>query len=140
MRLLPFFLFFIILAGCGKSDSPAPQSTSIDVSKQWWFDSFGFLLTGPGDGQWKSTTFTAAELNLFASMDTASLTGTTVPSQVLEPNGYNAIYPNPFILSASHGMGFQFPNGYSGQFVIKLALPCYKTCIGNETFTQFGIY
>jgi hypothetical protein len=133
MRSPLLYLCFMLICGCGRTDDPTPQSTSIDVSKQWRFDASGNLLTGPGDSQWKSTTFTSAELNLFASMDTASLTGTTVPSQVLESNGYNAIYPNPFILSASHAMGFQFPNGYSGQFVVKLV---YVDSLMNPIFKK----
>ena len=119
-QLLLIFLCCIVLASCGRSDDPIPQQTSIDVSKQWRFDASGNLLTGPGDGQWKSTSFTAQELALFAALDTANLTGTTAPAQVLESNGYNAIYPNPFLASASHAMSFSFPNGYSGQFVLKL--------------------
>ena len=133
MRLTFLFLSIILLSGCGKGDSPNPQSTQIDVSKQWRFDAVGSLLTGPGDGQWKSTLFTALELSLFTSLDTANLTGTTAPSQVLEPNGYNAIYPNPFNFSASHGMGFSFPNGYSGQFVLKLV---YVDSMMNPIFKK----
>ncbi len=133
MRLPFLYFLFILMCGCGKSDSPAPQPTPIDVSKQWWFDATGLLLTGPGDGQWRSTTFTAQELALFASLDTTSLTGTTAPPQVLETHGYNAIYPNPFIASASHAMSFNFPNGYSGQFVLKLV---YVDSLMNPLFKK----
>jgi hypothetical protein len=133
MRLPIFYLSFILLCGCGKSDSSNTQQTPIDVSKQWWFDASGNLLTGPGDGQWKSTTFSVQELGLFTSLDTADLTGTTAPTQVLESNGYNAIYPNPFKLSLSHGMHFSFSNGYSGQFVLKLV---YADSLMNPVFKK----
>ena len=135
IKLSGTFLFFILLCGCRSKETPTPtpQSTQIDVSKQWRFDATGLLLTGPGDGQWKSTTFTAQELNLFASLDTANLIGTTTPAQVLETNGYNAIYPNPFILSGPHAMSFTFPNGYSGQFVLKLV---YVDSLMNPLFKK----
>jgi hypothetical protein len=104
------------------------------VSKQWLFDASGNMLTGSGDGQWQPTTFTTQELNLFNSLDTASLAGTTTPTAVLiASGGYNAIYPNPF--SSSHGMGFAFPNGYGGAFVLKLVYvdslmnPVYKKAV-----------
>ncbi len=135
IQLSGTFLFFILLCGCGNKETPTPipQSTQIDVLKQWRFDISGNLLTGPGDGQWKSTAFTAQELNLFTSLDTTNLTGTTTPPQVLESNGYNAIYPNPFILSAPHGMHFSFPNGYAGQFVLKLV---YVDSLMNPLFKK----
>lgn len=119
LQLLPFVLICLLLNNCNKSESSGTQTTQIDVSKQWWFDAFGVMLTGPGDNQWKATTFTAQELNLFSSLDTADLTGTTTPSAVLIASGsHNAVYPNPF--SSSQQLPFSFPNGYAGQFVLKL--------------------
>lgn len=118
-QLLPAIFICLLLAACNKSDSPGTQATPIDVSKQWWFDASGNMLTGPGDNQWKAINFTAQELSLFSSLDTANLVGTTTPAAVLIASGsHNALYPNPF--SSSQQLPFSFPNGYAGQFVLKL--------------------
>ncbi|HMI78558.1 MAG TPA: hypothetical protein VK484_07170 [Ferruginibacter sp.] len=148
MRTIQFVavIFIAVLLGaCGKdNNTDQNQTAQIDVSKQWWFDALGNMLTGPGDNQWQPTTFTAQELNLFSSLDTASLAGTTTPVAVLMSS---AIYPNPF--STNHAMHFSFPNGYGGSFVLKLVYvdslmnPVYKKavrlqCTANPPPTSSG--
>lgn len=119
IQLVPAIFICLLLNACNKSNSPGNQITQIDVSNQWWFDVSGNMLTGPGDNQWKATTFTAQELSLFSNLDTANLIGTTTPGSVLLASGsHHALYPNPF--SSSQQLPFSFPNGYAGQFVLKL--------------------
>jgi len=118
---LAIIFIAVLLGGCGKDPAPAPmpQAVQIDVSKQWWFDPLGFMLSGPGDDQWKPIGFNLQELNLFSSLDTASLAGTTTPASVLmAPSGQNASFPNPF--TTAHSLVFTFPSGYAGSFVLKL--------------------
>lgn len=115
---LIFYLIFvlIIINSCSKKNDA--EVTSIDVSNQWSIDLSGNVILSLGDGQWQTKTFTSQELNLFSSLDTANLSGTTTPASVLEtPPGYNSTYPNPFI--TVNALSLQFPGGYSGQFVLK---------------------
>ncbi|MEO7043669.1 MAG: hypothetical protein ABI091_00075, partial [Ferruginibacter sp.] len=61
-------------------------------------------------------------LNLFTSLDTANLAGTTTPAAVLETYSprRNSIIPNPF--STSFQIFFEFNTGFSGQFVFKYVI------------------
>lgn len=108
-------LVFLIFFSCSKSND-SNQPTQIDVSQQWKFDALGNTLSGPGDTQWQSTTFTSQELGLFNSMDTANLTGTTTPSAVLHTQNFPC--PNPF--ASSQNLFLTFPSGYTGPFVLKM--------------------
>lgn len=123
------YLFFalIIISSCiKKSDT---EVATIDVSKQWSFDPIGNVILSLGDGQWQSKTFTTQELNLFSSLDTANLSGTTTPSSVLEtPPGYNSTYPNPF--TTVNALSLRFANGYSGQIV-------FKCVVVDSTMTSY---
>ena len=75
------------------------------------------------DGQWQSKIFTSAEQNLFITLDTANLAGTTTPDSVLEiANQYNCIFPNPFSLSSGTQDYFRFNSGYSGQLIFKYVI------------------
>ena len=106
-----------IICSCSKKNSDA-QATTIDVSKQWNTDPTGYLISSAGDGQWQAKTFTAQELNLFSSMDTANLNGTSIPTTVLEvPPNYSSTYPNPF--PNFNTLPLHFSNGFSGQIVLK---------------------
>jgi len=113
--ILPAFLICLLFIGCSKS-SDSNQITQIDVSQQWKFDALGNTISGPGDTQWQSTTFTSQELSLFSSMDTANLTGTVMPGAVLRTQNFP--FPNPF--TTSHNLVLSFPNGYVGPFVLKM--------------------
>ncbi len=106
-----------VISSCNEKDTTDPVTT-IDVSKQWKFDNSGNVILALGDGQWQSKTFSTQELNLFSSLDTANLSGTTAPGSVLEnPPFYNATFPNPF--TSLHILPFKFNSGYSGQIVLK---------------------
>ena len=102
-----------------KSDKEEPKT--IDVSKQWLITIQGEVISSPGDDQWQSKTFTTQEMNLFSSLDTANLSGTTAPDSVTgTPHGYNATYPNPFM--TSYALSLHFSDGYSGQIVFKCVI------------------
>jgi hypothetical protein len=116
-NLFYLLLFVIVFSACKKSDS-APEPTKIDVSAQWVIDFVGLIISGPGDSQWRKKAFTAQEQNLFNSLDTASLVGTSTPDSVIEaPSIYNAPYPNPFV--NFHNLSFRFINGFNGEYVVK---------------------
>jgi hypothetical protein len=115
--LYPSFIVLIILISCNKKDDPVVP-TSIDVSKQWSVDIFGVAINPLSDGQWQSKTFTSQELNLFNSLDTANLNGTTTPQSVIDtPPGYNPTFPNPFM--TVNALALRFSNGFSGEIVLK---------------------
>lgn len=118
-----FHLFFlsVILISCSKTESPSEQLTTIDVSKQWLVGSARQLILGLGDGQWQTKVFTTQEQNLFASLDTANLVGTSKPDSVLEsPISYNCAYPNPF--ASENRLSFRFTNGFNGQIELKFVI------------------
>ncbi|MEO6833393.1 MAG: hypothetical protein ABI169_14395, partial [Chitinophagaceae bacterium] len=95
--------------------------TTIDVSKQWSIDFQHNVISSFGDGQWQNKTFTAQELNLFSSLDTTNLSGTTTPSSVIESSpGYNSCYPNPF--TTVYALSLWFADGYSGQIALKFVV------------------
>ena len=115
------FLFsaLIIVTSCGKKDKIG--TATIDVSKQWSIDGLGNIISSPGDGQWQPTQFTAQELNLFGSLDTANLSGTTTPGSVVQyPSGYISTYPNPF--ATFPALSLRFNSGYSGQIIFKCVI------------------
>ncbi len=106
----------VVINACSKNNDTA--TTTIDVSKQWSIDNFGVVISSHGDGQWQAKTFNTQELNLFSSLDTANLSGTTTPSAVLEiPPGYNSTFPNPFM--STNILALNFASPFSGQIVFK---------------------
>lgn len=108
-----------VLISCSKKNDPKPPQ--IDVSSQWTIDALGNIISSPGDGQWHAQTFTAQELNLFSSLDTANLGGTSTPGSVVEgPSRYNSSYPNPF--ATLYYLSLQFTNSFSGQIVLKYVI------------------
>ena len=121
-----FFLFYllitIIIISCGKNNETTNQSTVIDVSKQWQVNPVGQLVLGLTDGQWQNKVFTTQEQNLFISLDTANLLGTTKPDSVFETNpvSNNFTIPNPF--TSFNQLRFGFTNGYTGQLVLKFVI------------------
>jgi hypothetical protein len=117
-QIATILLAIIVFVSCGKSNDSKNTSAAIDVSAQWQIDALGNLILGLPDGQWQAKTFTNTELSLFASLDTANLSGTTAPTTVLEnPTTYNSIFPNPF--NSVFDIHFGFNPGFSGQFVFK---------------------
>ena len=115
--ILASFLFIF----CSKNNDSNNVTTPIDVSAQWKTDALGDLLSGLSDQQWQAKIFNSAEQNLFNSLDTANLSGTTTPGAVLEiPYRYNCIYPTPF--NSQFQMTFRFTAGFSGQFVFKCVI------------------
>jgi len=112
----------IIFISCRKDDNSNNVTPAIDVSAQWQIDAVGNLILGIPDRQWQTKTFTPTELNLFTSLDTTNLTGTTTPTTVLETSSQrnNSIFPNPF--STSFQILFGFNAGFSGQFVFKCVI------------------
>jgi len=120
-QLLNFLLATIIICSCNKATDPSDQTTQIDVSKQWTINSVRHLILGLGDGQWQAKVFTSREQNLFNSLDTANLTGTTKPDSVFEsPIEYNCSFPNPF--TAFNQMSFRFTNAFNGQMIFKFVI------------------
>lgn len=106
-----------ILCSCNEKEEPF-LTPNIDVSKQWILDNIGVVISSPFDGQWQTKTFTSQELDLFNSLDTTNLNGTTSPLSVVETSpGYNSIFPNPFM--GEHALALRFNTGFSGQIVIK---------------------
>jgi len=118
IKLLKFFIVLSVFATACKKDS----NHSIDVSKQWKVDNLGLLISGLSDGQWENKTFSAQELNLFKSLDTVDLTGTTMPDSVLEekPVSHNYAFPNPF--KQTTNLSFGFSPRFSGQLVLKYVI------------------
>ncbi len=111
----------IIFISCSKS-AGSSNSASIDVTKQWFIDDAGLLIQGLSDGQWSNRAFTSQEQNLFSSLDTANLAGTSQPDSVFEesPVSHNYIIPNPY--SAYSQLHFQFTNGFSGTIMFKMVV------------------
>lgn len=119
----------LIFSACNEKDDSAAVVTTIDVSKQWTIDPLGVAINSLSDGQWQTKTFTSQELNLFNSLDTANLNGTTIPGSVVDtPPGYNSTFPNPF--TTFNALGLRFNNGFSGQIVL-------KAVIVDSTFTSY---
>lgn len=118
IKLFNLFIIVSILGAACKKDS----NKSIDVSKQWKMDNHGLLISGMTDGQWGNKTFSTQELDLFKSLDTVDLTGTTVPDSVLEekPVSHNYAFPNPF--KQTTNLFFRFSPGFSGQIVLKYVI------------------
>jgi hypothetical protein len=118
INLFKLSIILLVLATACKKDS----NNSIDVSKQWKIDNLGVLISGLGDGQWGNKTFSAQELNLFTSLDTVDLTGTTMPDSVWEekPVSNNYAFPNPF--KQTTNLFFRFSPRFSGQIVLKYVI------------------
>jgi hypothetical protein len=113
---LEFFVVITLIFGsCNKSGE------DIDVSQQWTVDYNGNLVNGPNDGQWSPKEFSSPELNLFSSLDTASLEGTVKPDSVFTSTAIkNCIFPNPFRTSAS--FVFNFSSGFNGLLEFKFVI------------------
>jgi hypothetical protein len=131
-QYLVLLVSILLFSACNKEKSGA--QSRIDVSEQWSIDALGNLVFGYADGQWQSRAFTPTEQDLFASLDTANLSGTTQPAVVYENTlNYNSVYPNPFVGTGGHRLIFHFSPGYSGQLVLKMVYvdsllqPLYKT-------------
>lgn len=115
------YFSILFLTSCDKSDNSVVNVTTIDVSAQWKIDANGNTIQGIYDGQWLLKTFTAQELALFNSLDTASLSGTLKPDSVKEEGtNYNFVYPTPFV--SHYNRVFRFSSGYNGQVVYKYVL------------------
>ena len=120
-RSLSLFSLLILITTCSKNSKIFNPRTQIDVSAQWVIDPAITTILSLGDGQWQSRIFTTEEQNLFTSLDTADLTGTSTPSVVIEsPSRYYCIFPNPFPLSFRNY--FILNPGYAGQFVLKTVI------------------
>jgi hypothetical protein len=113
-QLLILLIISSLLISCSKN------SGTIDVSGIWEVDYSRNLIRGLADDQWQPTTFTS-QLSLFASLDTADLTGTTKPDSVYTGTScFNCIFPNPFVSEAS--FAFIFSVGYNGETVFKYVI------------------
>jgi len=113
--LIPILIALTILWGCKKT---ASQST-LDLSQQWQTDVSGSLIKGvsnPKDSQWQNRLLTSSELALFNSLDTADLSGTTMPGSIQS----TIFYPNPFLTQAL--MYFKLNSTYQGQFKLKYVI------------------
>lgn len=121
-KSLFFFLIVLLFVSCDKGNNNTDQSAIIDVTKQWQVDAQGSLILGLSDGQWKNKIFTTEEQNLFASLDTTNLSGTTKPDSVFEstPVSNNFTIPNPF--ASFNQLQLNFSNGYDGQVVLKFVV------------------
>ncbi len=121
-QFLHFFLVAVLFISCGKTDKAPDQLALIDVSKQWQVNSVGQLVLGITDGQWQNKIFTIKEQNMFASLDTANLSGTIKPDSVFEssPVSSNFAIPNPF--ASFNQFTFRFTNGFNGQLVFKFVI------------------
>ncbi|MGN6248048.1 MAG: hypothetical protein ACTHNG_06810 [Ginsengibacter sp.] len=117
-KLFKLFIIVSVLATACNKDS----NNSIDVSKQWKIDNLGELILGLNDGQWGNKAFSGQELNLFKSLDTVDLTGTTMPDSVFEekPVSHNYAFPNPF--NQTTNLSFSFSPKFSGQVVLKYVI------------------
>jgi len=115
-NILASSLFFslIFIVGCNKKNSIKNAATTIDVSKQWFYDPIGLLISSPGDDQWQMKTFTTEEMNLFTSLDTASFNGTATPTSSVNNT---VLYPNPF--TTVYAFSIKFSNTYSGPLILK---------------------
>ncbi|MEZ0610167.1 hypothetical protein ACAW74_16745 [Fibrella sp. WM1] len=121
-------VLLLILSSCNEKNDPV-VTTTIDVSKQWSVDMFGVAVNPLSDGQWQTKTFTLEESNLFNSLDTANLRGTTTPQSVIDtPPGYNPTFPNPFV--TVNTLALRFSNGFSGQVF-------FKAVVVDSTMTSY---
>jgi hypothetical protein len=120
------FAVAILLAACGKNGSTNNQV--IDVASQQCVDPFGNPLYPVGPGPYYGNRFTAEELALFNSLDTANLNGTSVPSATINIG----LYPNPSFDSAAFYLFHEFGTGFTGNMVEKIVItdstlnPVYK--------------
>ena len=120
-QLISFVFISIAFVSCNKNTDTPGQPTAIDVSKQWTVNANKQLIFGLGDGQWQAKSFSSQELSLFASLDTANLSGTSKPDSVFEvPISFNCTYPNPFI--AFTKLVFKFSNAFNGEMVLKTVI------------------
>jgi hypothetical protein len=117
-------IFFIYLTLCLIScDKKININTlpKIDVSKQWNIDDNGQLNFSPNDKQWQFNQFNTQEIDLFSSLDTSDLSGTTTPDKVNEISpSFNSIYPNPF--RDVNSINISFSNNYTGSVVFKYVI------------------
>jgi len=132
----------VIISSCSKTTSVNSTTSinsqkAINVSCQQYIDALGNPLEQVGNclSPSDSAGFTQQELNLFNSLDTADLSGTTVPAA-----SYSfAIYPNPILSDLN--IQYHFNNSFSGQIVAKYVItdsllnPVYKT-IAYLNFTS----
>ena len=111
------FLFLlsgiVFLPGCGKDGV-----SRADVSAQWQIDENGGIIKSLNDGQWQQKTFTKQELELFSSLDTMSLAGTTAPATINNQRTY--AYPNPFV--GAHDFPLKCESGYNGSCIFKYVI------------------
>jgi methionine-rich copper-binding protein CopC len=120
MKILPYIsrtmkktfacaLMIQLFFGCKKD--------TINVSDIYPTDNVGNPVGSfPNDTQWQAQTYSADEMALFQSMDTANLTGTTVPTI---SHHYYA-YPNPF--SNLFNIPIIASQPFNGAFVMKFVV------------------
>src|SRR5580765_2608148 len=105
-RLIAIIFACSILLSCNKD-----QDIQIDVSQQDKADDVGNAILWLNDGQWGPKVFTSQEQDLFKGLDTANLSGTSIPDSITVFT--DAFFPNPFGSLATVMIGFS--NGFTGQ-------------------------
>ncbi|WP_266362627.1 hypothetical protein [Tellurirhabdus rosea] len=105
---------FLLLSSCSRPE----QEPTIDVSSIWETDWFGLPLNGRWDSQWENKSLSSGEMKLFASLDTAGLSGTTAPLR-MEMTDRQA-FPNPFLHYFE--LPFGFNQEFSGKVVLKYVI------------------
>ncbi|RAJ98146.1 hypothetical protein LX87_03054 [Larkinella arboricola] len=152
LRSLPFFLLGLLLIFFLISCSKNETQPTIDVTNLWETAPLGQPMNIPTDKQWESKTFSAAEMNLFASLDTVNLSGTVMPLKVTgpgikDPSTPSMVYPNPF--SKFFNITFAFDSSFAGNVIIKLVIvdqslhPVLKQAVRlstNSGRTQFRFW
>jgi hypothetical protein len=106
----------IMISSC-KKDFNSVLSV-IDVSAQWETLDVYEITDSLNDGQWRPKVFTQSEIDLFKSLDTTNLTGTSAPDSLLS-NPF-PICSNPF--DSVTALPLRFSNNYAGQFVCKYVI------------------
>lgn len=117
---------FLCYSCSKKDDSSATIYSSsneekIDVSAQWLVDANGVIINSLNDGQWIDGTFSLEEMELFISLDTINLSGTSTPTEVLDsPSGFITTYPLPF--ESVNNLTLLFNSEYTGSVVFKAVI------------------
>jgi hypothetical protein len=111
-KFLAGFFASIIFLSCNKSQN------QIDVSAQDKTDYSGNAIQWLNDGQWGPKVFTSQEHNLFKGLDTADLTGTTLPDSISASG--SGFFPNPFSSIAT--LMISFSVGFTGQVELKYVI------------------
>jgi len=113
INLVFIFFLFAVFISCKKS-----SISSFDLNCQQYTDFSGNPLQSTGNcDKYFDTIFTANELSLFNTLDTANLALTSLPDSI---SFYNYTYPNPSV--GNFRTAYFYNSTHSGQVLIKIII------------------